>query len=101
MYLLRIPFGGKTYAIALNVSTDRRLLSLCIHRLRRDCSAGPQPVRALPRAYALPLCVGVPPMAFVMFFVVWLVALWRVALVVFADRRLLSLCIHRLRRDLC
>ena len=80
MYLLRIPFGCKTYAITLNVSTDRRLLSLCIHRLRRDCSAGPQSVRAVPRAYALPLCVGVPPMAFVMFFVVWLVALWRVAL---------------------
>ena len=67
MYLLRIAFEGKTYAIALNVSTDRRLLSLCIHRLRRDCSAGPQDVRALLRAYALPLCVGVPPMAFVMF----------------------------------
>ena len=29
--LLRIPFGGKTYAITLIVSTDRRLLSLCIH----------------------------------------------------------------------
>ena len=56
-------------------STGRSLLgnnvivmpSVRYHRLRRDCSAGPQNVRALPRAYALPLCVGVPPMAFVMF----------------------------------